>query len=90
MLYEGYPFPDDLPSFVHHSDFLKYLESFVNHFDLKKYINFNTEVVEVVPKPDSSSLLDGTAWEVTTKNLLTSTERKERFDAVIICNGLVY
>ena len=87
MPYEGFPFPDELPSYVHHSDFLKYLQRFSDHFKLNDYIKLNTEVVEVAPKPCPSNFLDGTLWEVTTRNQHTGNQFKRQFDAVLVCNG---
>ena len=66
---------------------MKYLERFASHFDLNPFIKFNTEVIEVAPKHCQSSFLDGTAWNITTKNLQTGAEAIEHFDAVLVCNG---
>lgn len=91
MIYEDFPFPPngDLPSYIHHSEFLKYLEAFKDHFELEQYIQFNTEVKKVTPVPNTAShhFLNDTIWEVTTENLLTGEEKTHYFDAVLICNG---
>lgn len=88
MPYEKFPFPDELPSYIHHSDFLKYLEDFADHFELKPYIRLSTEVKKVTPIKKKSS--DSTVWEVTTKNMLSGEETTDQFDAVLVCNGYVH
>lgn len=89
MPYENFPFSGDLPSYIHHSEFLKYLEAFKEHFELERYIQFNTEVKKVTPvcKKFSSCFFDDTIWEVTTTNILSGEETTNQFDAVFVCNG---
>ncbi len=89
MPYDGFPFSDDLPSYVHHSDFLKYLERFMHHYKLEQYIQFNTEVTNVSPNPQPSCL--GTsAWDIITRNVQTGQESTSTCDAVVVCNGYVH
>ena len=85
MPYEGFPFPNQLPSYVHHSDFLKYLENFMHHYELEPYIQFNTKVTKIVPNRQPSCL--GTAWDVTAQNLETGQAVTNTYDAVVVCNG---
>ena len=41
MAFPGYPFPENLPSFIRHEDVLKYLEDYSQHYDLQKLIKVN-------------------------------------------------
>ena len=89
MELDGFPYSEDLPpaSYLHHSDFFKYLESFVHHYKLEQHIQFNTEVTKVSPNPWPSCL--GTAWDIITRNVETGQESTSTWDAVIVCNGCV-
>ena len=49
MIFPGFHFPSHLPSFVHHSDVLEYLQSYKNHYDLSKFIKLGTFVEKIVP-----------------------------------------
>ena len=89
MGFPGFSFPENLPAYIHHSDFLKYLQSFANHYLLHPHIRLNTEVVQVEPLLNSSKFLDGTAWKVTTRNIVTDEFEEACYDAVLVCNGLV-
>ncbi len=88
MCYPDFPFPDYVPAgYVHHSVILKYLEDYTEHFGLRPYIRLNTEVIKIVPRP--SSIVDGTVWQVTTKNVCTGEMDTMQYNAVFVCNGLV-
>ena len=38
MLFDGFPYPDELPSYISHADVREYLERFADEFQLRKYI----------------------------------------------------
>ena len=38
MAFPDLPFPSHLPSFMHHTDVLQYLQDYTDMFDLRKYI----------------------------------------------------
>lgn len=38
MAFPDFPFDPALPSFLHHSDVLAYLESYAKHFGIKDYV----------------------------------------------------
>jgi dimethylaniline monooxygenase (N-oxide forming) len=74
MAYSDYAMPVHYPMFPHHSQILAYFEDYVDHFGFRSKIQFNTEVQEVSPLPDSR-------WQV-------KTSRGEAiYDAVMVCNG---
>ena len=49
-----FPFDSSLPSFVHHSDVLHYLEQYAEHYQLYQYIQFYSQVKRVTPIPGRS------------------------------------
>ena len=90
ICYPDFSFPDNVSGYVHHSVFLKYLEDYTEHFGLRPYIRLNTEVIKIIPIPVlTSSIVDQTIWEVTTKNVRTGVIGTMQFDAMFVCNGLV-
>ena len=44
MCFSDFPMPKEWPNYMHHSQFMKYLEMYVEEFGLKQYIKFNTKV----------------------------------------------
>ena len=75
MNYSDFPFPEDYPTYPHHSQILAYFENYVDHFGFRDKIQFNTCVQQVTP-------LDTGGYHVT----LASGETHHYTD-VIICNG---
>ncbi|XP_025115607.1 flavin-containing monooxygenase FMO GS-OX-like 4 isoform X2 [Pomacea canaliculata] len=91
MAFPDFEFDKDLPSFILHTDVLRYLKDYAAHFELLKYIKFQTLVLEVDPaeyQVSTSSAKLGHKWKVTfapvtdRSNLVT-----EEYDAVVVCNG---
>lgn len=103
MNFPDFPFADEIPSFMHHSDVRKYLENYAKHFELQQYIRFQTKVVDIEPLSDEKRplsgepqphfeqkgniLVGGTQWCVTSEQLTNGEKKKMVFDAVVICNG---
>lgn len=92
MNFPDFPFPDETPSYMHHSEVVEYLKSYAEHFDLLKYIQFNTKVVDVEPAQDGrlnpiTTQLGETKWIVTSQSKINGEMKKSVFDGVIICNG---
>ncbi|XP_014669025.1 PREDICTED: flavin-containing monooxygenase FMO GS-OX-like 2 [Priapulus caudatus] len=87
MEFPDYPFPADYDTYLHHPKVRDYLESYANHFDLKKYIRFNTRVTSV-HRLDSGTP-NRPRWLVTSTDRVSGSEeeRREEFDAVIVCSG---
>lgn len=61
MLFPGFPFKKDLPSFIQHTDMLEYLQQYSAHYDLHRYIQFRTLVERVQPVPVQVSKSDGSS-----------------------------
>ncbi|XP_069502538.1 uncharacterized protein [Ambystoma mexicanum] len=90
MAFPDYPFPTSLPSFMHHSGVLAYLEDYADHFRIKEHIQFRqlVEHVKPVPRPPAGAGDGATAWDVTVRCLGDQGARiTQRFDAILVCNG---
>lgn len=90
MCFQDFPFDDSLPSFVHHSDVMKYLKQYAHHYQLYQFISFNTQVMRVTPLHGSTTLIGDCQvcrWEIETCNVLTGKITKDQFDIVLVCNG---
>ncbi|UYV84882.1 hypothetical protein LAZ67_X003861 [Cordylochernes scorpioides] len=79
MMFPDFPFPEEGPSFIHHTEVLKYLHQYADYFQLYKYIKFNTEVCKVTPKEN--------IWTVHLKENDANNVEKRNFDFIIVCNG---
>ncbi|CAM5179053.1 unnamed protein product [Eretmochelys imbricata] len=83
MAFPDFPFDASLPSFLHHSDVLAYLESYADHFCVREHIRFSWLVDAVSPAEGPEG-----GWDVTTCRAQDRTVQvTERFDAVIVCSG---
>ncbi|XP_036404506.1 dimethylaniline monooxygenase [N-oxide-forming] 2 [Megalops cyprinoides] len=90
MSFPDFPFEEQLPSFVHHTEVRKYLEKYCDHFRLRDHIQFGTMVDSVRPVEVRKGWR-GMAWDVTTSNGVDGSKTfTERFDAVMVCNGHFY
>ena len=88
MGFPGFPFKQDLPSFVHHSDMLDYLKMYCAHYRLERFVHFNLHVEKVTPTEAKAGFCGDTVqWEVTSKHTLSGEKATEIFDAVLVCNG---
>ncbi|XP_053239964.1 uncharacterized protein LOC128411558 isoform X1 [Podarcis raffonei] len=87
MAFPDFPFDPALPSFLHHSDVLAYLESYAEHFGVYDHIQFRSEVSHI--RPVSSSEGQPGGWEVTATQQRPETTQKvtKHFDAVMVCTG---
>ncbi len=52
MNYSDFPFPDDYPTYPHHSEILQYFENYVDHFGFRDKIQFKTCVEHIEPRAD--------------------------------------
>ncbi|XP_022687931.1 flavin-containing monooxygenase FMO GS-OX5-like isoform X1 [Varroa jacobsoni] len=81
MGYPGHPFPEEGPSFVHHSTVKKYLDDFYkNQVEPYGNIKHNTKVVAV------RRALNDSHWEVDVVEA-TGDKRTESFTHIMVCNG---
>ncbi|KAJ7341454.1 hypothetical protein JRQ81_005562, partial [Phrynocephalus forsythii] len=89
MAFPDFPFDPSLPSFLHHSAVLAYLERYMGHFSIQDHIRFRWKVDSVKPVPKRTEGGPG-GWDVTaTLQAPTPTcqQLTERFDAVMVCTG---
>ncbi|CAH2272697.1 flavin-containing monooxygenase FMO GS-OX4-like [Pelobates cultripes] len=86
MEFPDFSFDPSLPSFIHHSEVLRYLEEYTDNFNIRPHIRFNSRVTGVSPV-----LRDGECgqvpWDVTSHTQGNSHPVTERFDAVTVCVG---
>ena len=47
MAFPDFPFNDDLPSFVKHTDVCQYLANFTDHFHLREHIKVGTPMYQL-------------------------------------------
>ncbi|XP_056425069.1 uncharacterized protein LOC130366760 isoform X1 [Hyla sarda] len=82
MEFPDFPFDPSLPSFLHHSEVLKYLEDYTDTFSIRPHIRFNTPVVSVYPVLEDQGQI---SWRVISSS--QGEEVLEKFDAVMVCVG---
>ena len=85
MDFPDFPFPDDVPSYVHHSTVLNYIENYAKHFNLLQYVRFQTKVILVEPLTEKE-FSKSSRWSVKYQQN-GCPEQQEEFDAVIVCSG---
>jgi len=73
--YSDFPIPKDMPDFLSHAQFLKYLESYADHFVIRKLVTFKTAVETVKQAPNGR-------W-----NVHLSTGEVRSYCKVIVANG---
>lgn len=73
--YSDFPIPADLPDFLSHEEFLKYLEAYADHFRVRQHVTFNTRVEWIEPNGDGT-------WSVRLAN-----GEVRLYQAVIVANG---
>lgn len=81
MGFKGLDWPQDSQLFPKHQTVLKYIEDYGR--DVQDTVRYSTQVTNVVPVKDDPA----TPWSVTSRNLRTSTDATETYDAVIVANG---
>ncbi|KAG9341620.1 hypothetical protein JZ751_018681 [Albula glossodonta] len=90
MSFPDFPFEEQLPSFVHHTEVRKYLDKYCDHFQIRDNIQFSTAVDSVKPVQVKEGWR-GLAWDVTTSDGISRSKSvTERFDAIMVCNGHDY
>lgn len=75
MNYSDFPFPDDYPTYPHHSEILQYFENYVDHFGFRDKIQFKTCVQKIQPRDDGQ-------YEITLDSGKTVI-----YESVVIANG---
>ena len=88
MVFQDFPFPDHLPSYLHHTDVQTYIESYAKHFQLSQCVKLQTKVIEVSPivtGNENSNNCNFIQWNI--KYIDNGSYGCGVFDAVIVCNG---
>ncbi|NXF88028.1 FMO4 monooxygenase, partial [Eubucco bourcierii] len=80
--FSDFPYPEDFPSYLHHSLVLEYFRMYAQHFDLLQHIRFKTTVLSVRKHPDFAT---SGQWEVVTE--IGGVQELHIFDAVMVCTG---
>ncbi|XP_040202695.1 flavin-containing monooxygenase FMO GS-OX-like 2 isoform X1 [Rana temporaria] len=86
MEFPDFAFDPSLPSFIHHSEVLKYLEDYTDRFSIRPHIKFNTRVVSVTPVLGEGKNSE-ISWDVTFQTQEDGDPVTERFDAIMVCVG---
>ncbi|XP_040202694.1 flavin-containing monooxygenase FMO GS-OX4-like [Rana temporaria] len=86
MEFPDFAFDPSLPSFIHHSEVLKYLEDYTDRFSIRPHIKFNTRVVSVTPVLGEGKNSE-VSWDVTSQTQDNGDPVTERFDAIMVCAG---
>ncbi|XP_068128224.1 uncharacterized protein [Hyperolius riggenbachi] len=86
MEFPDFAFDPSLPSFIHHSEVLRYLEDYADHFSIRPHIKFNTRVVSVSPVAVEGEG-ETVSWRVTSDTQGDDDPVTEEFDAVMVCVG---
>jgi dimethylaniline monooxygenase (N-oxide forming) len=73
--YSDFPIPKDMPDFLSHSQFLKYLERYADHFGVHNLVTFKTAVEAVEEAPNG-------LW-----NVHLSSGEVRSYRTVIVANG---
>ena len=76
------PMPKNYPEWPTGEQVQAYLERYVTNFDLRSKMRLSTEVIRVTPIPE-----DG-GWAVTSRRTGASVGAPERFDHLVIANGI--
>jgi hypothetical protein len=79
MAYSDFPMPERYPDYPGHADILAYFEDYADHFRIRDRIAFDTEVVDVAPRP-------GGGFRVTLKDRVGGQEQRD-YRAVVVANG---
>nr|XP_020663938.1 flavin-containing monooxygenase FMO GS-OX4-like [Pogona vitticeps]XP_020663939.1 flavin-containing monooxygenase FMO GS-OX4-like [Pogona vitticeps]XP_020663940.1 flavin-containing monooxygenase FMO GS-OX4-like [Pogona vitticeps] len=89
MAFPDFPFDPSLPSFLHHSAVLAYLERYTEHFGIQDHIRFRWKVDNVRPAPKRKEGIPS-GWDVTATRQAPAPMRQqltEHFDAIMVCTG---
>ncbi|KAM4749211.1 uncharacterized protein WCC33_006651 [Rhinophrynus dorsalis] len=86
MEFPDFPFDASLPSFMHHTKVLQYLEDYTDTFGIRPHIRFHCPVVSVCPILEEGET-GQVCWDVASHTVGESQPVTERFDAVMVCVG---
>jgi cation diffusion facilitator CzcD-associated flavoprotein CzcO len=75
-----FPMPKSYPEWPTGEQVQQYLADYAEHFGVDRMLRLNTEVVSAVPDPDG--------WTLTVRGTGGGAERTERFDHLVVANGV--
>ncbi|XP_060610809.2 uncharacterized protein [Anolis sagrei] len=92
MAFPDFPFEPSLPSFLHHSAVLDYLQRYAETFHIREHIRFQWQVDDVQPLAEGEGSPGAWAVKASWQGPSASSEGQpdtvtEHFDAVMVCTG---
>uniref|UniRef100_UPI00358FBEC6 dimethylaniline monooxygenase [N-oxide-forming] 2-like isoform X1 n=2 Tax=Myxine glutinosa TaxID=7769 RepID=UPI00358FBEC6 len=86
ICYSDFPMPSHYPTYLGHTDMLKYLHLYAENFKLNNHIRLKTKVEAVTKRPDFPT---SGQWDVV---VVDENGKKEEmvFDAILVCSGHNY
>nr|XP_056708276.1 uncharacterized protein LOC130479945 [Euleptes europaea] len=87
MAFPDFPFDPSLPSFLHHSDVLAYLESYAEQSGIQDHVRFRWQVDDVRPVLGEEGTPDGWDVRATVRGSGSTRHVSEHFDAIMVCTG---
>jgi len=79
--FPDFPMPDSFPDYPSHRQIKEYFGRYADHFGLRGHLHPGHEVVRAVP------VEEGRAWDVTVRDVATSTETTYRYAGLVVANG---
>ncbi|GFQ89021.1 dimethylaniline monooxygenase 5 [Trichonephila clavata] len=84
LAFSDFPPPKSFPNYLHHTKMLEYLHLYAEQFNLLQNIEYECEVVRVVPAKDYEN---SGKWLLKIVNPMSGKETEQEFDGVMICTG---
>ena len=84
--FSDYPAADSLTSFMHHTEFLHYIQDYAIHHSLADHIKFKTKVTKLCPIKDHTSSAEH-KWQVFYEKDNGSIVEMEVFDKIVVASG---
>ncbi|GFT56993.1 dimethylaniline monooxygenase 5 [Nephila pilipes] len=84
LAFSDFPPPENFPNYLHHVKMLEYLHLYAEQFNLLQHIEYQCEVVRVVPAKDYDN---SGKWLLKIINSINGNETEQEFDGVMICTG---
>eukprot|EP01100_Stratorugosa_tubuloviscum_P007479 TRINITY_DN310_c0_g5_i1.p1 TRINITY_DN310_c0_g5~~TRINITY_DN310_c0_g5_i1.p1 ORF type:complete len:598 (-),score=219.49 TRINITY_DN310_c0_g5_i1:199-1956(-) len=96
MSYSDFPMSNQLPTYPHHKQIIKYFYDYAKHFGVYEKIKFHTQIIDIKPLDKENNL---SKWKIYYRNStgtplylqpidkLDNNCFEETFDAIMVCNG---
>ncbi|XP_064464184.1 flavin-containing monooxygenase 5-like [Ornithodoros turicata] len=82
--FSDFPPPKEFPNYMHNTYMHRYFESYADNFNLRSRVRFNHELVEAAQAEDYE---ESGRWNVLVRDTQGGVERRETFDAIMVCVG---